>query len=242
MIRSEGILSIWRGVSFPLTTQALKGSLGWFGYNSFSKLLRNDRRDYINYSYFLSGIAGALSGLAVSGIVIPSEVLKIRMQGSNKHTFNMHGTQYRNSLVCMKTLIQNEGPRSLFTGTTATFGRLSTAWFFYYSVQECFEDIMKGSRDPFVTTTGTQSFVAGGLAGMVSWLFSMPFDTLKTRIQMHPDQYTSLEDCLRKSIRSDGIRSLYQGFNAVMARAFVANAMAFWSYRKCSKVYDELGF
>eukprot|EP00511_Aplanochytrium_stocchinoi_P003391 CAMPEP_0204827466 /NCGR_PEP_ID=MMETSP1346-20131115/4917_1 /ASSEMBLY_ACC=CAM_ASM_000771 /TAXON_ID=215587 /ORGANISM="Aplanochytrium stocchinoi, Strain GSBS06" /LENGTH=245 /DNA_ID=CAMNT_0051955903 /DNA_START=491 /DNA_END=1228 /DNA_ORIENTATION=- len=240
MMRGEGVFSMWRGLAFPLATQALKGSFGWFSYNTFNNyLFDNKREDYKNYSYLKAGLAGSLAGLCVSGIVIPTEVLKIRMQGTNASMQNAKGTRYQNNLALMSSLVRNEGVGALFKGSTATFCRLTIAWFFYYEVQEALEDLMKRTRDPCVAPTGEQTFIAGGLAGVISWAFSMPFDTLKTRMQMYPERYTGFGDCVKQSARNHGLSGFYGGFNAVLCRAFVANALAFWSYRKCSKLYDE---
>ena len=93
-----------------------------------------------------------------------------------------------------------------------------------------------------MSVPGTVSFLAGGATGVVSWIASMPFDTLKTRMQMQPHLYEGLIDCVRKSVAQDGVMSLHKGFVPVMYRAFVANAVAFWAYRQADRIWNDFAY
>lgn len=60
---------------------------------------------------------------------------------------------------------------------------------------------------PNISST-LQSFVFGGVAGVVSWALIMPFDVMKSRIQADSDRklYSGFWDCVVKSYRSNGIK------------------------------------
>ncbi|KAL0599847.1 LOW QUALITY PROTEIN: Mitochondrial carnitine/acylcarnitine carrier protein [Plecturocebus cupreus] len=68
--------------------------------------------------------------------------------------------------------------------------------------------------------------VAGGIAGIFNWAVAIPPDVLKSRFQTAPPgKYPNgFRDVLQELIRDEGVASLYKGFNAVMIRAFPANA------------------
>ena len=64
-------------------------------------------------------------------------------------------------------------------------------------------------------------FLAGGFAGVSSWVFSYPFDTIKTRLQS--GEYNNW----RKSIYKG---KLFSGINIAIFRAFLVNSISFWMY------------
>ena len=245
MTRKEGVMSLWRGMPPVLAVQALKSSLGWFGYQYFNSLLNNRRDDFETYSYVKSGLAGSMSGLLVGWLIVPSELIKVRMQNSvSTHALAAKCLKvnrvYDRHLDCCRSLYRQAGIRGFYAGTGPTAGRLVTAWCFYFGVQECLEDWFKGTKDTALPSTPTESFVAGGIAGIVSWAVSMPFDTIKTRIQTNPHVYKSGWHCLKEILREGGVRNLYTGFDAVILRSFVANGLAFATYRKGNQLYNDL--
>ena len=245
MARHEGVMSLWRGMPPVLAVQALKSSLGWFGYQYCNNLLNNRREDYEEYSYIRSGLAGSLSGLMVGWLIVPSELVKVRMQNSLSaravaaKSAKVHRV-YDRHLDCCRSLYTQGGIRGFYTGAAPTAGRLVTAWCFYFGVQEFMEDLFKGTKDTSVPSTAAESFVAGGIAGIVSWMVSMPFDTIKTRVQTNPHLYKNGWQCLREILREGGPRNLYAGFDAVILRSFVANGLAFATYRKGNQLYNDL--
>jgi solute carrier family 25 carnitine/acylcarnitine transporter 20/29 len=79
--------------------------------------------------------------------------------------------------------------------------------------------------------------VAGGTAGVFSWITSYPFDVVKTRIQSLPlkgqpgfDKYSGFWDCAKKSYREEGWRVFFRGLNSCLIRAFPVNAVTFFVY------------
>lgn len=62
-------------------------------------------------------------------------------------------------------------------------------------------------------------FWSGGIAGVVSWIFSYPFDVMKTRLQvgMKPSSFMSW--------KGHGL-----GLTVVMSRAFLVNGSIFYSF------------
>lgn len=65
------------------------------------------------------------------------------------------------------------------------------------------------------------SFVAGGLSGILSWLIPYPIDTIKTRIQTG--------NSLKKSIR---FGNYFSGLKFCLIRAFLVNGVGFYCANK----------
>ena len=76
----------------------------------------------------------------------------------------------------------------------------------------------------------------GGLAGSITTLFVHPLDFARTRIgvdlgkSINEREFTGLNDCLRKTWRSDGIYGLYRGVSVAVPSIFMYRGLYFGIY------------
>ena len=82
--------------------------------------------------------------------------------------------------------------------------------------------------------------IAGGIAGIFSWVPTYPFDTIKTRIQADGygknQIYKGSIHCLKCTIAGkQGPKILYRGFGSCIYRAFVVNATVLFVYTQVSR-------
>ncbi|GAB1294701.1 Mitochondrial carnitine/acylcarnitine carrier protein [Apodemus speciosus] len=156
--------------------------------------------------------AGMLSGVFTTGIMTPGERIKclLQIQASSG------GNKYSGTLDCAKKLYQEFGIRGFYKGTVLT--------------------LMRDVNDLSVPRV----LVAGGFAGIFNWVVAIPPDVLKSRFQTAPPgKYPNgFRDVLRELIREEGVTSLYKGFNAVMIRAFPANAACFLGFEIAMKILN----
>ncbi|KAJ3073564.1 Mitochondrial carrier protein ymc2 [Podochytrium sp. JEL0797] len=52
---------------------------------------------------------------------------------------------------------------------------------------------------------------AGCVGGIVQVMTGQPFDTVKVRLQTQPDQYSSMVDCVKKTVKNEGFKGFYKG-------------------------------
>ena len=72
--------------------------------------------------------------------------------------------------------------------------------------------------------------LAGGLAGLTSWVIGYPIDFLKTKIQsqdLDEKKYKSSWDCFMRNYRKYGFRVFTRGLFTVSLRAVPVNAVGF---------------
>lgn len=123
--------------------------------------------------------------------------------------------------------------RGVFRGLGPTVLREVPSFGTYFLTYE----LLTRSEGP--VSTGTM-LLAGGFAGMASWLVSYPVDVLKTRVQTDGNSdgikvYNGLLDCYKKSVAREGYKFLFRGLMPTLVRAFPVNAACFtvvtWSMR-----------
>ena len=96
----------------------------------------------------------------------------------------------------------------------------------------------------FGESTGS-ILLAGGMAGIFSWVFTYPQDVLKSRLQADgwgaAQQYRGTAHCLRASLAAEGAACLVRGIGSTVVRAFPMNAVTFGVYSYVMKRYGDTG-
>jgi len=70
--------------------------------------------------------------------------------------------------------------------------------------------------------------MAGGMAGVASWILTFPIDVVKTRIQSDVSgSYKGVVDCIKKTWVNEGSRAFSRGLVSSVIRAFPTNAATF---------------
>lgn len=79
----------------------------------------------------------------------------------------------------------------------------------------------------------TAAFLAGGLAGVNSWIFTYPIDYVKTLTQsqnLDMLTYKNAWDCAKKQYNHEGYRTFFKGLGITILRSFPVNGTAFLSF------------
>ena len=73
-------------------------------------------------------------------------------------------------------------------------------------------------------------------AGAIGSVITMPFDTIKTRMQgLEAKRYSSTLHCVASVVRSEGMRALFKGLSMRLARAVPGQGIIFASYEVFSR-------
>ncbi|KAJ1647868.1 mitochondrial ornithine carrier protein [Dispira simplex] len=77
------------------------------------------------------------------------------------------------------------------------------------------------------------AIVYGSIAGVTAKFVEYPFDTIKVRLQSQPANqqwFSGPWDCLRSTLRNEGLRGLYRGIASPIVGAMIENSALFYSY------------
>lgn len=87
-------------------------------------------------------------------------------------------------------------------------------------------------RDMASTNSMTINFLSGLIAAGLATTITNPFDAIKTRLQLMPNQYSNLIKASKMMIRKDGLSSLFRGLGLRMARKALSSALAWTIYEE----------
>ncbi|XP_043470676.1 mitochondrial basic amino acids transporter [Leptopilina heterotoma] len=222
LMAKDSIHGLYRGMSSPMAGVAAVNAIVFGVYGTTHRTFAESEHLGI---YFL---AGASAGMAQTPVCSPIELAKTRLQLQNSD--NRSGP-----LKCLKDIYKREGSRGLFNGLGITLVREIPSYGIYFLT---YEALTRSSSPNGISTW--YMLLAGGLAGTASWVFTYPVDVVKSRIQADTvGKYNGALDCLEKSIKSEGVTSLFRGLNSTIIRAFPTNAVTFtivtWTLKLFSK-------
>lgn len=167
---------------------------------------------------------------------------RLQLQGELVRTGSLSAAArpYHNSFQALKVVFQNEGVRGLQRG-------LGVA----YVYQVCLNGSRLGLYEPVHTgvikslnLTSSHSLLAagvfaGGLSGMIGAMLGSPLYLIKTRRQSYSPVFKQIGyqhkmgsswSALAQIYGAEGIKGLYRGASAAMARAGVGSAVQMPSY------------
>lgn len=208
LLKGGTLSTAYRGVGAPLGGIAVINALVFGAYGNTRRALPNPD------SLKTHATAGFTAGMLQSFACAPVELVKTRQQlakaGDPIPQSAWSGTRY---------ILKTGGVKGLFRGLGITMARDGPAFTIYFTAYEAM-------------TRGDQSvmkvFMAGGLAGMLSWVVLYPIDVVKSRLQGDAvGKYKGSWDCFVQSIRTDGWKCMGRGLGAVALRAFISNGACF---------------
>ncbi|KAM8914680.1 mitochondrial carnitine/acylcarnitine carrier protein isoform 1-T1 [Spinachia spinachia] len=228
---SQGMKGFYKGMAAPIIGVTPMFAVCFFGFGMGKKLQQKTPDDILTYPQLFA--AGMLSGVFTTAIMAPGERIKclLQIQASTGEV------KYAGPMDCVKQLYREFGIRGIYKGTALTLMRDVPASGMYFTSYEWLKNVLTPAGKSHNELSIPSVLFAGGMAGIFNWAVAIPADVLKSRFQTAPEgKYPNgFRDVLRELIREEGIGSLYKGFNAVMLRAFPANAACFLGFEFAMK-------
>ncbi|KAL4520330.1 hypothetical protein Ndes2526B_g01145 [Nannochloris sp. 'desiccata'] len=205
VVRNEGVLALYRGVTPAVLRGMLYGGLRIGLYSPFKQALSSEAGE--DPGLGLKIVAGMGSGAVAAGICNPTDLVKTRMQ--------VAGAIGRSSWGVTQEVIREEGVIGLWKGTTPSMVRaalLTAAQCATYDEVKLLFTRQLGWEDG----VGTHLAVSG-VAGLVTTTVTAPVDMIKTNMFVNP-VYNGPWDCVKDIYRRMGVRGLFKGWSANWAR------------------------
>jgi hypothetical protein len=203
----KGLRLLYRGVIVPMLTAGIMQSMNFGVYDTARRyILRSESRISDLNSAFLGG---ALSGLIMSGITTPIQLLKIQLQ--THVTLSLTQLLYRDIFLTRRWGILYRG--FAVTAFSDTLGR----GIYMYSYEVAKQILTENFSDQLPVLTIRMTSAA--YAGVISWLLLFPMDTIKTLVQSTYSGPSATAYFLQFMRTREGIKILYRGCLYAVIRA-----------------------
>jgi len=172
--------------------------------------------------------AAVISGILISAIVTPVEVIKSKLQV---------GKGDKGPLRITQEIYQNSGIRGIYRGLSAVALVRASNWAYFGSYAAIQDFLQTLSWAP--KSRQGNALLAGGLAGVCFWFAAFGFDTVKARM-MVDETPKSFVRTAQDIYREHGLRGFTRGFSPCVIRAFPANAAAFFGFETAMALLNKL--
>lgn len=184
-------------------------------------------------SQSLSVLTGATAGVTESFVVVPFELVKIRLQGKairgdygfrlrmtdvDVSTDKAQASKYNGMIDCVTKIIRQEGPLTLYQGLESTMWRHALWNSGYFGCIFQVRGLLPANPTGDKTTQIRNDLISGSIGGTVGTVLNTPMDVVKSRIQNSPrvpggvPKYGWAMPALGTVYREEGFRALYKGF------------------------------
>ncbi|KAI9716444.1 MAG: hypothetical protein M1812_005339 [Candelaria pacifica] len=200
---------LYRGITAPILMEAPKRATKFAANDEWGKLYRNlfsmpamDQK--------LSILTGASAGATEAFVVVPFELVKIRLQD------RAQAGKYNGMIDAVTKIIKAEGPLALYNGLESTLWRHVLWNSGYFGCIFQVRELM-----PKAEGKGQQmrnDLLAGATGGTVGTILNTPMDVVKSRIQNSPKvagqapKYNWAWPAIGTVMKEEGFSALYKGF------------------------------
>ncbi|KAI5808848.1 mitochondrial carrier domain-containing protein [Peziza echinospora] len=209
IIKQEGFSRLYRGISAPIMMEAPKRATKFAANDKWGKFYR-DIFGVKTMNQSLSVLTGATAGATESFVVVPFELVKIRLQDKAS------AGKYNGALDVVSKIVKAEGVLALYNGLESTMWRHVLWNAGYFGVIHQVRELL-----PKRSTKQGQmlnDLIAGGIGGTFGTILNTPSDVVKSRIQNTTrvagviPKYNWTLPSIALVAKEEGFGALYKGF------------------------------
>ncbi|KAJ5286026.1 hypothetical protein N7524_001332 [Penicillium chrysogenum] len=217
IVKNEGASRLYRGISAPILMEAPKRATKFAANDSWGAFYRN-LFGVEKQTQSLATLTGATAGATEAFVVVPFELVKIRLQDKAQ------AHKYNGMFDVVKKIVAAEGPLAMYNGLESTMWRhvLWNAGYFgcIFQVRAQLPAVEPGNKNQQMRN----DLIAGSIGGTTGTILNTPMDVVKSRIQNTtkvPGQvakYNWAWPALGTVMKEEGFSALYKGFTPKVLR------------------------
>ncbi|XP_044150944.1 solute carrier family 25 member 48-like isoform X3 [Bufo gargarizans] len=239
------VAGFFKGMSFPLATIAIYNSVVFGVFSNAQRFIsqyrdtsRRHPPDLIDVTF-----ASMLAGCVSVGIGGPVDLVKIKLQMQTQcassevvsltqnTSIHHYKKTYKGPVHCVNCILRKEGLLGMYRGAGAMVLRDIPGYCLYFIPYIYLSEWLK--LDHHTTPSALSVWLAGGIAGAISWGTATPMDVIKSRLQadsLYNRKYRGVKDCIKQSYSNEGIQVFFRGITVNAIRGFPMSAAMFLTY------------
>lgn len=233
IVKNEGFSRLYKGITAPILMEAPKRAVKFSANDSWGRFYR-EKFGVVGPSQPLAILTGATAGATESFVVVPFELVKIRVQDVN--------STYKGPGDVVVQMVKKEGLLSLYNGLEATLWRHITWNAGYFGVIAQARTLLPKATTP--SERMRNDLIAGTIGGTTGTLLNTPFDVVKSRIQSAvrvpgvTPKYNWTLPGVATVAREEGFAALYKGFLPKVLRLGPGGGILLVVYTKCMEFFS----
>ncbi|XP_017126772.1 mitochondrial 2-oxoglutarate/malate carrier protein [Drosophila elegans] len=237
VLKNEGILSLYNGLSAGLMRQATYTTARMGVYQMELDWYRK------NYECDPSLVGSMTMGVVAGGFGAmfgnPAEVAMVRMMSDNR-LLPEDRRNYKHVGDAFVRIVKDEGVATLWRGCMPTVGRAMVVNMVQLASYSWMKDQFRGHLSEGIPL----HMSAAVLSGLLTTLASMPLDMAKTRIQQMrtidgKPEYSGTFDVLKKVLKNEGTLAMWKGFTPYLIRMGPHTVFSFVFLEQMNKAYNK---
>jgi solute carrier family 25 uncoupling protein 27 len=168
-------------------------------------------------------VAGMSAGAIGQFIANPTDLVKVQMQSEGARVAAGQPWRYNGMMHAFSVLAKENGVRGLWRGWIPSCQRAALVQLGDLTTYDSAKQFIL--RNTELEDNAVTHAMSSAVAGLVAAGMGTPADVIKTRVMADSEGklYKGALDCLRQTVRSEGIPALWKGFFPIWCR------MAPWS-------------
>ncbi|CAH1114349.1 unnamed protein product [Psylliodes chrysocephalus] len=221
LLKTEGIDSLYRGISPVVRTLGVSTFVYFYTFHGFKSLipkeLVNSRTDL-----FLSIFAGVVNVLTTNPLWVVNNRLK-RKEENLPYTGLLDGMVY---------IATTEGISTLWNGVAPSLMLVSNPAI-HFTIYEALKRRVN-------VKTATAFFLLGALSKTIATIITYPLQVAQTRQRLTRGPRMSTAALLLMMIKKDGPSALFKGLESKMWQTVFATALMFTTYEKVTQLVFKI--
>lgn len=229
IVREEGVSRLYKGILAPILMEAPKRAVKFGANEEWGKFYRGVFGAQ-KMSQSLAVLTGATAGATESFVVVPFELVKIRLQDRT--------TKFNGMGDVLKDIYKTNGLTGLYKGLESTLWRHIMWNGGYFGIIHQLKSVMPKPRNS--TEKTLLDLTCGTLGGTFGTVLNTPFDVVKSRIQAGSSKYRWTWPSLLTVSKEEGFVALYKGFVPKVLRLGPGGGILLVVFTACTDFFRTL--
>ncbi|KAL6944972.1 hypothetical protein ACO0QE_002414 [Hanseniaspora vineae] len=207
IVKTEGPLRLYKGLLSPIFLEMPKRAIKFSATDEFRKIYG----EKLNWgpSPKLQVLSGISAGVLESFLVTPFELVKIKLQDPN--------SAFKGPKDVISSILKSRGVIGMATGLEATMWRQSVWNAGYFGSISHIKSLLPQVPAEEKGKTLFYNFIAGTIGGTIGSTMNIPFDVVKSRIQLSGQGGSALSEIF-KIAQKEGVKTLFSGWTPKILR------------------------